>query len=88
MGRHLHRGDPRSDLKTVTARLGQAPAVAERLLRVAEAAERLAYSRTVVQELIRSGRLRAVRISQHADWRVPDDAIAEFIASLPDNGPE
>lgn len=57
----------------------------QRLLTVREAAERLSYNKTVVYELIRSGRLRAVRITETAEWRVPDDAIPEFIDGLPDN---
>lgn len=56
-----------------------------RLLTVREAADRLAYSKSVTYELIRAGRLRAVRISEASDWRVPDDAIAEFIDSLDSN---
>lgn len=59
--------------------------MAERLLRVGEVAERLAYSKTVVHQLIRAGRLRAVRLGPGSPWRVPDEAIGEFIDSLDDN---
>lgn len=56
-----------------------------RLLTVKEAAVRLAYSKTTTYELIRAGRLRAVRLGQGAEWRVPEDAIGEFIDTLDTN---
>lgn len=56
-----------------------------RLLTPEDAAEQLAFSKAKVYELIRAGRLRAVRLDDAAHWRVPDGAIVEFIASLPSN---
>jgi excisionase family DNA binding protein len=56
-----------------------------RLLTVPQAAERLAYSRATVNRLIRAGRLRAVRIGAGSPWRIPEDAIGEFIAQLDSN---
>lgn len=56
-----------------------------RLLNVHEAAKRLSYSRATVHRLIRAGRLRAVRISEGSPWRIPTDAIDEFIDSLDSN---
>ena len=58
---------------------------APRLLKPAEAAERLAYSKASVYEFIRSGRLRAVRAGEGGDWRVPENALVEFIDSLESN---
>lgn len=56
-----------------------------RLLTVQEAADRLAYRKSKVYELIRAGQLRAVRTHAGAHWRVPEDAIPEFIDSLDSN---
>jgi excisionase family DNA binding protein len=56
-----------------------------RLLKPTEAAERLAYSKATVYEFIRAGRLRAVRTGPGADWRIPEDALDEFVASLDSN---
>jgi excisionase family DNA binding protein len=50
------------------------------LLRPAEAAERLGIGRTTVYELMRSGRLRSVKIG--AARRVSATALAEFVAAL------
>lgn len=58
---------------------------APRLLTVQEAAVRLAYSKATVHRLIRSGRLRAVRIATGSPWRIPEDSIGEFIDSLDSN---
>ncbi|WP_395110736.1 helix-turn-helix domain-containing protein [Actinomadura sp. SCN-SB] len=51
-----------------------------RLYRVTEAMEMLSLSRTVIYELIRSGRLRSVREGRAR--RIPGSAIAEYIALL------
>lgn len=56
-----------------------------RLLTVPQAAERLAFSRATVHRLIRAGRLRAVRLGQGSPWRVPEDAIGEFIEQCDTN---
>lgn len=61
--------------------------MADRLLTISQAAERLAFSKATVHRLIRAGRLRAVRLGPGSHWRVPDDAIAEFIDTLDDNSP-
>ncbi|MCP9954692.1 helix-turn-helix domain-containing protein [Actinomadura madurae] len=51
-----------------------------RLYRVGEAMELLSLSRSVIYELIRSGRLRSVR--EGRSRRIPGSAIAEYIALL------
>lgn len=58
-----------------------------RLYRIPEAAERLGFSVATTYRWIRAGRLRAVRMGPGSPWRIPDDAIAEFIESLEDNQP-
>ena len=55
-------------------------AVAPVLYRVDEAAQALRLSRSVIYELIRSGRLRTVK--EGRSRRVPVDALAEYVASL------
>ncbi|MFG1999730.1 helix-turn-helix domain-containing protein [Spirillospora sp. NPDC048911] len=57
----------------------EAPSSA-RLYRVDEAMKLLALSRSVIYELIRSGRLRSVR--EGRSRRIPGSAIAEYIALL------
>ncbi len=54
--------------------------IEKQLLTVPEAAERLSLGRAKTWELVRTGRLRSVKI----DWsrRVPVEAIAEFIDAL------
>jgi excisionase family DNA binding protein len=56
-----------------------------RLYSVANAAKRLDYSREHVYRLVRSGRLRAVRLEEGAPWRIPEDALEELIASMDTN---
>jgi excisionase family DNA binding protein len=50
------------------------------LYRVEEAADALHLSRSVVYELIRSGRLRTVKAGRRR--LVPVSALAEYVASL------
>jgi excisionase family DNA binding protein len=50
------------------------------LYTVAEATAILSLSRTVIYELLRSGRLRSVR--EGAARRIPARAIAEYVALL------
>jgi excisionase family DNA binding protein len=50
------------------------------LYRVDEAAEALRLSRSLVYELIRSGRLRSVKEGRRR--LVPVDALAEYVATL------
>jgi excisionase family DNA binding protein len=50
------------------------------LYRVSEAMAILSLSRTVIYELMRSGRLRSVR--EGAARRIPSGAIAEYVALL------
>lgn len=50
------------------------------LYRVEEAAEAMRISRSVIYELIRSDRLRTVKVGRSR--RVPVDALAECIALL------
>ncbi|MFC0533946.1 helix-turn-helix domain-containing protein [Phytohabitans kaempferiae] len=50
------------------------------LYTVAEATAILSLSRTVIYELMRSGRLRSVR--EGAARRIPAGAIAEYVALL------
>lgn len=57
-----------------------------RLLRVPEVAERLGFSTRTVYLLIRSGRLRAVRLgASGSSWRVVEEDLANFIAALESN---
>jgi excisionase family DNA binding protein len=56
------------------------------LLKVDEVAEITGLSRTVLYELMRSGRLESVRIG--AARRVPADAIAAFVEQLRDESRE
>ena len=56
-----------------------------RLLRVPEVAERLGFSKATVYLLIRSGRLRAVRLGDGSPWRVVEEDLASFIAALDSN---
>lgn len=58
-----------------------------RLHRIPEAAELLGFSTRQTYRWIRAGRLRAVRVKPGSPWRIPDDALAEFIESLEDNQP-
>lgn len=57
------------------------------LLTVKQAAVELSLSRDSVYGEIRSGRLRAVRVGKGSgsEWRVPVEALPEFISSLVDN---
>ncbi len=54
--------------------------IEKQLLRVPEAASALGLGRAKTWELIRTGRLRSVKID--AARRVPVEAIAEFIDAL------
>lgn len=58
-----------------------------RLLTVPEAAEALAVSTRFVYDEIRTGRLRAVKAgnASRATWRIPVEALDEWIASRDDN---
>jgi excisionase family DNA binding protein len=56
------------------------PPVAPVLYRVDEAAEALRLSRSVLYELIRSGRLRTVKAGRRR--LVPVAALTEYVASL------
>jgi excisionase family DNA binding protein len=56
------------------------PSVAPLLYRVDEAAEALRLSRSVLYELIRSGRLRTVKAGRRR--LVPVAALTEYVASL------
>ena len=50
------------------------------LLRVDEAGHRLNLGRTVMYELIRSGRLRSVKVGKLR--LIPPSAVVEFVAQL------
>lgn len=54
------------------------------MLTINEVADSLRVSRAKVENLIYSGRLRSVKIDRSR--RVPQDALAEFQASLPASG--
>jgi excisionase family DNA binding protein len=54
--------------------------VAPVLLRVTEAAQALRLSRSLVYELIRSGRLRSVKVGSRR--LVPVGALAEYVEQL------
>lgn len=53
------------------------------LLRVPEAAERLAVHPKTVWREIRAGHLRAIKV--RSEWRVPADAIDEYIEQAESN---
>ncbi|WP_243725802.1 helix-turn-helix domain-containing protein [Actinomadura rubrisoli] len=65
-------------MTTMTSGAAEAPPV--RLYRVSETMELLSLSRSVIYELIRSGRLRSVQ--EGRSRRIPGSAIAEYIALL------
>ncbi|MGW2308666.1 helix-turn-helix domain-containing protein [Actinomadura luteofluorescens] len=65
---------------TITTTDAAESASPARLYRVGEAMELLSLSRSVIYELIRSGRLRSVR--EGRSRRIPGSAIAEYIALL------
>ncbi|WP_141580166.1 helix-turn-helix domain-containing protein [Actinomadura sp. WMMA1423] len=65
---------------TITTTDAAESASSARLYRVGEAMELLSLSRSVIYELIRSGRLRSVR--EGRSRRIPGSAIAEYIALL------
>src|SRR5690242_4704031 len=56
------------------------PARSVQLLTVPEVAGRLRVSEAKVWQLLSSGRLRSVKID--TSRRIPEDAVAEYIASL------
>ena len=53
-----------------------------KLLRVPEACERLAVSRRKLWRLIATGAIRSVRVGARGT-RIPEQALADFVASLP-----
>lgn len=57
-----------------------APAETRLLLRIDEAGHRLNLGRTVMYELIRSGRLRSVKIGKLR--LIPSSAVIEFVDQL------
>jgi excisionase family DNA binding protein len=65
---------------TITSASAAETAPSARLYRVSEAMELLSLSRSVIYELIRSGRLRSVQ--EGRSRRIPGSAIAEYIALL------
>jgi excisionase family DNA binding protein len=73
----MQPADPSSDPSTP----GKDPLVQhKRLYRVPEAMVLLSMSRSVIYELIRSGRLRAV--AEGRARRIPAEAIADYVALL------
>lgn len=52
------------------------------LLTVPELSARLGCSRTTGYELVQSGRVRAVRLTDRGAIRVPVEAVEEFLESL------
>jgi excisionase family DNA binding protein len=58
-----------------------------RLLTVPQAAEALGHSRRTVERWIAAGQLRAVRVGPRHPWRVPTEAVEEFIRGLETNAP-
>lgn len=66
----------------MTTKTGAAssPPVGRLLLRPEQAAEALSIGRTAVFELIRSGRLRSIKIGGRR--RIPASALAEFVRQL------
>lgn len=59
-----------------------------RLMRTDEVAERLCCSRGTVFNLIRAGRLHAVRVTPGGGWRVKLADLRDFIAALDSNDVE
>lgn len=64
----------------MTARAAERVAIQPQLYRIPEAMRALSMSRSVIYELIRSGRLRSVREGRAR--LIPATAIAEYIALL------
>jgi excisionase family DNA binding protein len=58
------------------------------LLTVPELSVRLGCSRTSAYELVKSGRVRAVRLTKGGALRVPVDAVKQFIDSLASIAPD
>jgi excisionase family DNA binding protein len=56
------------------------PSVGRLLLRPEQAAEALSIGRTAVFELIRSGRLRSIKVGGRR--RIPASALTEFVRQL------
>lgn len=61
--------------------------MAEQLLTISEVAARLGYSPRQIQRLVAAGRIRAVRVTEVSHWRVREDDLARFVASLETNDP-
>lgn len=53
--------------------------MSEKVLTISETSEILRVSRPTALELIRAGRLPAVRIGQRGQWRISEVAIGEFL---------
>lgn len=66
--------------RSVAVGAAESRAAEKQLYRVAEAAEMLSIGRSVVYELLRSGRLRSVR--EGRTRLIPASAIAEYVALL------
>lgn len=64
----------------MTARAAERVVIQPQLYRIPEAMRALSMSRSVIYELIRSGRLRSVREGRAR--LIPATAIAEYIALL------
>jgi excisionase family DNA binding protein len=59
----------------------------ERLLKIDEAAERLGMRPFTIRKWLRQGKLRGVKTAPHqrGKWRVPESAVVEFVAEMPNN---
>jgi len=57
-------------------------------LKLSDIAERLNTTTRQVYALVRSGELHAIQVGGRNQWRVPEEALLEYIARHGDDGDE
>ena len=62
--------------------------VQPRYLKLSDVAERLSMTTRQVYSLVRSGELQGIQVGGRNQWRVPEDAVEEYIARHDDDGDE